>query len=269
MRRQVPMVVQVIVAGVLLAGYESTALAEYCGGNDLVIHNYDWSQDDDRGNNPLYHDTIYLGTFKYGTVPLLGACVNLAGNRGQRLHAVVDPSGNLLQGLVYSSTRMCLTDREDALVMIPPDYEYDCDGVPMTEVNHNGNSLSIWARDGNDFVWVGGRKTHVKAGKGDDMIVGSRDSDATLTVYGNAGNDVLLGQSGTNKLFGDSGADYIAAKDAFYGDGDSRHYVYCGGGGDSVCKEDDATIVYYSCPGVPITEQYSCPTSYPDSWNWP
>lgn len=71
-----------------------------------------------------------------------------------------------------------------------------------------GGTVSVNARKGDDFVWVGDgtTKLNAKLGDGNDIGIGGALND---TISGDAGHDYLFGLGGNDSLLGGSGNDTI------------------------------------------------------------
>jgi len=73
----------------------------------------------------------------------------------------------------------------------------------------------VFARDGDDRVWLGGGDDDAFAGAGDDIVVGGDGNDLIAggdgddRVAGRAGNDVLAGNAGDDTLAGGADGDIL------------------------------------------------------------
>ena len=86
-------------------------------------------------------------------------------------------------------------------------------GGDDTATLYHAASSTTWTAD-----------TLVHTGPGDDTIEGSKDSNYSDELHGNAGNDTINANAGDDTVFGDGGVDTITG-----GDGDDTLY---GGDGD-------------------------------------
>ena len=81
---------------------------------------------------------------------------------------------------------------------------------------------TIYLGDGNDFARVGGQRGSIFGEQGDDFIVGGAGDDV---IYGGTGVDRIFGSAGPDRIFGDDGNDLI-------GGGDGNDAQLLGGAGD-------------------------------------
>lgn len=85
----------------------------------------------------------------------------------------------------------------------------------MDMINVGEASQSIFGRGGNDLIDAGGGDDVVFGDTGNDLIRGNTGNDVLI---GDAGNDILDGGAGDDNLFGGAGADVLeggTGKDIF------------------------------------------------------
>jgi Ca2+-binding RTX toxin-like protein len=106
----------------------------------------------------------------------------------------------------------------------------------------NGHWETVEAGDGDDNVWaLGATSADLFGEAGNDLIVGSPGGDV---LSGGDGNDVMLGAGGGDTIMGD------AANDQLFGDAGSDQLD--GGFGADTCTDVQATTIFVSCETIPL-----------------
>jgi len=145
------------------------------------------------------------------------------------------------------------------------DAEFAPDGVPFPSVNNDtingtGGRDSIAGLAGNDVITAGSGNDTVRGGTGDDTIWGQGNDapDPGKTVTTSDGRtltitvtDILFGEDGNDSILGDGpnssneGPDFIdggAGDDSLFGNGDSDT-IYGGAGNDSIQGNAGADLI--------------------------
>jgi hypothetical protein len=84
-------------------------------------------------------------------------------------------------------------------------------GAGTVTIGTNMDRADIHTGDGNDNITLTlftALPTHIFAGDGDDIVVGSPQDDV---IYGGAGNDILVGGAGSDRLYGEEGNDIFGS----------------------------------------------------------
>jgi Ca2+-binding RTX toxin-like protein len=110
-------------------------------------------------------------------------------------------------------------------------------------------SIALFAQGGDDTVIISGitRPVYVRGGEGNDIIDGSGVTLASLTLYGDAGDDQIAGGEGNDFLYGNDGADRL------YGNG-GEDYLDGGLGLDSLFGGADADVLVPGKNNTPFPE---------------
>jgi Ca2+-binding RTX toxin-like protein len=122
---------------------------------------------------------------------------------------------------------------EAGITAIPPCVA-DSPTLAHCLVDTHPAGVEIFSGGGRDRLLLGqgpGPAFYVKAGSGNDHVLGSSGNDI---VYGESGNDVLSGDQGSDSLVGGSGADRIVGSigDDFLSGGSGNDGLFGGGGRD-------------------------------------
>jgi Ca2+-binding RTX toxin-like protein len=111
------------------------------------------------------------------------------------------------------------------------------------------NRDAVGAGDGNDIItfngtWTAGGNSWVNLNGGDDTFI-NNSATSTITVYGGAGNDILIGGGGNDTLYGGIGNDTLNGRggnDTLYGGAGSDTYIFEGDfGQDTVIDQNTGT----------------------------
>ncbi len=92
---------------------------------------------------------------------------------------------------------------------------------------------TLYGEAGNDIIIGGEQADLIYGDKGNDYIYGG---DGRNAIYGGAGNDVIIGGYDNDRLFGDAGNDYIFGldDDDVIEAGAGNDHIYGGGGYDTI-----------------------------------
>jgi hypothetical protein len=161
-------------------------------------------------------------------------------------HGVVTRTGNVLHYIANDpgvGAEVRITSPEPGVVQIfdrtsPGGFAWGpC--LPITERKAHCpigaiRRLEIEVFDGNDTVVVRAAvPVHVRAGAGDDSVVGGYGDD---TLVGDAGADTITGGGGQDTAAGGEGDDRLTLRDG------ERDSFTCGGGTDDVSADDSDSV---------------------------
>lgn len=106
------------------------------------------------------------------------------------------------------------------------------DKLQVSDTTLNGIN-DIYGDAGNDIIIGGNNSDLIYGGKGNDYIYGG---DGRNAIYGEAGNDILVGGFDSDRLFGGAGNDYLYgfADDDTIDGGAGNDHIYGGGGNDRI-----------------------------------
>ena len=109
---------------------------------------------------------------------------------------------------------------------------YGLDGNDTIE-NETEIPSRLWGQGGNDVLLGGSADDMIFGGEGEDHIRGHEGNDY---LYGNEDNDEIWGYEGTDYLFGGSGEDYLSggSESDTIGAGSGNDTVFGGSGEDSI-----------------------------------
>lgn len=108
---------------------------------------------------------------------------------------------------------------------------------PITAIVFHG-------KGGNDRFTGGGLANTVFGNAGNDTIIGAAGTE--LVAYGCVGDDVIRGSSLSDSLYGDAGNDFIEGGDGedFIAGDAGEDSIYAGPGGDTVYGGNDNDVIY-------------------------
>jgi RTX calcium-binding nonapeptide repeat (4 copies) len=139
---------------------------------------------------------VRMGQFNFFGVSTVGACVT--NNGSSTLYVVVDASNHLLGWLPKTFNHLCLTDRPDDTMVLQTTATH-C-STTMSPLNYNGNILVQYGQASNDVLRGGNGIDILYGGLANDSITDYFVTGANGTyygeLYGESGNDVLLGSPG-------------------------------------------------------------------------
>jgi Ca2+-binding RTX toxin-like protein len=210
---------------------------------------------EDANNSVLHFDNFTppasgLLQFYVGQVPFFGgtvvaACVVTQAHPTGVVHAILDKSNNLLISLPKQYNHLCLTGLADDLSVIERPTSL-CGGYQFQPLNYNGSTLVAYGQGGDDTMRGGAGTEKFYGGKGNDMLqdyVTDENATANSLLYGEIGNDIVLGAKGnTTLLDGGDGRDNV--QDA----GGTSDKLY-GGADDDCCLSDQDGYSTFDCGG--------------------
>ena len=109
-------------------------------------------------------------------------------------------------------------------------------GVSEIRSLNNIRAISLWGRDGNDRITIDGQlqfPTRIFGDAGNDTIIGGPKED---TIFAGGGDDSIQGGAGNDSIRGGGGNDRISAgdgNDRVKGDG-GNNFIHGGAGNDSI-----------------------------------
>ena len=107
-------------------------------------------------------------------------------------------------------------------------------GNDRVDLTNAGSGINVWGNGGNDTVLGGAYKDTMDGGAGDDSLTGAGGADG---IFGGAGNDFIDGGGDADALHGGAGNDTILA-------GDGPDLVVGGEDNDSVIAGEGADLIY-------------------------
>lgn len=121
-------------------------------------------------------------------------------------------------------------------------------GTILDKIQVSDNTLTgindIYGDAGDDIIIGGNNSDLIYGGKGNDYIYGG---DGRNAIYGEAGNDIIIGGFDNDRLFGGAGNDYLYgfADDDTIDGGAGNDHIYGGGGNDRIETGKGNDTVYF------------------------
>ena len=125
-----------------------------------------------------------------------------------------------------------------------PPYDSLLDMIKDIQANVPNGINTIYGGAGNDIIISGEQADLIYGGKGKDYIYGG---DGRNAIYGGTGNDVIVGGYDNDRLFGDAGNDYIYGleDDDVINGGTGNDHLWGGRGSDMIETGKGNDTVYF------------------------